>query len=117
MIHEKRRFKVEPAESARELAEQLATRTFCGCQGFEYRGVLFLNDSFSADGAQEYAVLVPVARDSYEQVESITFSWCSVPTAERYILEAARGDYKRIAGPLALSLQTPDEHGVCSLCA
>lgn len=47
--------------------------------------LFFLNDSFSEDGAQEYAVV-----RNGRQIESITFSWCSRAEAHNHIDYLAR---------------------------
>ena len=56
--------------------------TWCGCDAFELSGYLFLNDSTSADGAQEFAAMKREGTDgSMVQIESITFSWCNYDEA------------------------------------
>lgn len=86
MIHTKRVFCVATVATAEELAEKLTQHSWTLCTGFEYAGLLFLNDSFSEDGAAEFAVV----RDG-RQVESITFSWCTEAKALKHINEAAAG--------------------------
>ena len=41
---------------------------------------LFLNDATSGDGAQEYGAIKRLP-DTWLQVESITFSWCTYESA------------------------------------
>ena len=86
MIHNKRTFHVGVVATPEELAEKLTGSTWTLCTGFELDGVLFLNDSFSEDSAQEYAVI----KDGH-QVESITFSWCDRPQAEQLIQNIIAG--------------------------
>ena len=77
MVHKQRIWTLARVASAEELAEKLAGRTWTMCSGFaleERPDLLFLNDSFSEDGAQEYAVVRREGDDLY-QVESITFGW------------------------------------------
>jgi hypothetical protein len=120
MFHSDRVWCVSPIASAEELAHKLTQTTWCGCQGFELNGYLFLNDSTSADGAQEYAVL---KRDGGNgrpvQIESITFGWCDQPKALAYIRESLTGDYDRshFVREVEVRLQTPEQHGRCPLCA
>ena len=108
MIHRHRRFNVAKIASAEELVAKISSCTWTLCTGFDLQGYLFLNDSFSEDSAQEYAVI----KDS-RQVENITFSWCSVEKATQAILDILRG--RTIdTGPVSPRLDHPD--GTCSLC-
>ena len=71
---------------------------------------MFLNDSFSEDGAQEYAVV----RDG-QQIESLTVSWMSRAELHNTIdalLEGSGVDY----GPVDVTVEPADEHR-CPLCA
>ena len=72
MIHESRRFHLVVVDSVGQLVDDFKKYTWTLCTGFSLQGFLFLNDSFSEDGAQEYAVV----RDG-QQIESITVSWMS----------------------------------------
>ena len=56
MIHTKRRWYVSPVENTETLAEKLTQHSWTLCTGFALQGTLFLNDSTSEDGAQEYAI-------------------------------------------------------------
>lgn len=109
MIHRKRRFLVTHVESAEELAEMLSEQTWTLCTAFEHRGLLFLNDSFSEDGAQEYAAV-----RAGEQIESITFSWCSPERALDLIQELLNGGGE---APVPLSLRLESGKHSCRLCA
>lgn len=73
MINVKRIWGVVDIDTAEELAEKLTKCTWTLCSGFHYSGYLFLNDSFSEDGAQEYGIVKELTK---KQVESVTFS-CS----------------------------------------
>ena len=59
MMNDQRAYRIVDVTTAKELAENLSTpgRTWCLCTAFRYKGLLFLNDAFSEDGAQEYAVV------------------------------------------------------------
>ena len=121
MLHSNRIWCVQPIDSAEELAKWLAEYTMCCCCGFKLDGYLFLNDSTSADGAQEYAVCKePVGPDQpHRQIESITFGWCTYERSLRFIREILAGQYDNsdFAQPVRPSLQTPAEHGRCHFCA
>ena len=84
MIHQKRTFGVGDINTTEELAEKLTGTTWTLCTGFRFRGLLFLNDSFTEDSAQEYAVVREF--DMY-QLESVTFSWCDKEKAIDVITE------------------------------
>jgi hypothetical protein len=56
MLHHHRRFAVTVVPSMAELTEKLIEHTWTLCTCFAYQGLLLANDSFSGDGAQEYAV-------------------------------------------------------------
>lgn len=120
MFHSHRVWCVSPVTSPEELAEKLTETTWCCCTGFELAGYLFLNDSTSPDGAQEYAV---VKRDGGQgrpvQIESITFGWCDRTKALTYIQDTLAGKYDRseFRPEVAPTLQTPEQHGRCSHCA
>src|SRR5690554_530849 len=55
MLHSNRIWVVVESEGAERLAHQLTQYTWCGCNGFRLNNYVFVNDSTSADGAQEYA--------------------------------------------------------------
>ena len=116
MLHSRRVWMTVPIASAEELAEKLSQHTWTGCTGFELGGYLFLNDATCADGAQEYAVVKPLHDGRFEQIESITFSWCSQERALDLIRNVLAGqfdlaDYRREVHP---QLETASEHGRCA---
>jgi hypothetical protein len=78
MLHKNRRFGVTDVHSTDELAEKLTKGSWTCCTGFRIGGLLFLNDSTSENGAQEYAVVREATR---EQLESITFGWMTLDEA------------------------------------
>jgi hypothetical protein len=116
VIHHNRVFKVgEVVTDVARLAESLTQHTWTLCTGFQLitgpdtPPLLFLNDSFSENGAQEYAVI----RNS-RQIESITFSWCSRAEAHNLIVWLAQGgggDY----GAVDVHLDPAENHR-CHLC-
>jgi hypothetical protein len=111
MVHTERVFKfAEDVTSVARLAESLTQRTWTLCTAFRLmtapgaEPLLFLNDSFSEDGAQEYAVV-----RNGRQIESITFSWCSRAEAHNYIawlVGGGGGDY----GAVEVRLEPADRH-------
>ncbi len=115
-FHHKRVWNVADAQDAETLARDLR-RTRVLCTGFRLGGYLFLNDSTSEDAIQEYAV---VRERDLEQVESITFGWCSPENALQYVQEAVAGKYDDC--PIKLGhidrrrIETPKQHH-CELCA
>ncbi len=110
MIHKKREYTVKRIETKEELADKLVNHIWCGCNGWLYGDMAFLNDSFSGDGAQEYAVF----RDGH-QIESITFGWCDIDMAIRYITDLADGGGIDMGGTMPLIV--PSEGHRCELCA
>jgi hypothetical protein len=102
-----------------QLAHRLVAHSWCMCVGFLCEGVLWLNDSTSPDGAQEWAV---VRASDHQQLESITVGWATPEDDKKQVAEIqarfanGRGkpawgrDYKLEPGAL--------EHGeVCHHCA
>lgn len=88
MYHTNRVHTVKGVNNILELTDYLANYTWCRCNGFEYKGYLFLNDATSEDGAQEYAIF---KKGNPTQIESITFSWCD-------FIEAITDIYEIISG-------------------
>ncbi len=120
MLHSKRIWSVSFVASAEVLAHKLVHYTWTGCQAFQLGSYLFANDSTSADGAQEYAVLRASSGDEeLVQVESITFSWCDDVKALEMVLRILAGDCDSIIyGTASRSrFQPASDHGVCCLCA
>ena len=120
MFHHRRVWCVSPVASAEELAKKLTEMTWCCCTAFELGDYLWLNDSTSPDGAQEFAVLKKDGGNGKPvQIESITFGWCDEATALEYIRTTLAGKddnntFRREVDPV---LQSPAEHGRCAHCA
>ncbi len=96
------------------LVHDLTQQSWTLCQGFRLCGYLFLNDSTSEDGAQEFAV---VREEDGQQVESITFSWCTEERAAKHVLNALAGKYTERMGTVhPWQIESPDQHGTCYLC-
>jgi hypothetical protein len=111
MMHSTRRYVVVDVAESHELALKLTQQTWCPCNGFRLADLIFLNDSTSPDGAQEYAVF-----RNGRQIESITFSWCTTEEAHRYIVGLLNGDGIEMRATLP-TIQTPAQHGTCRHCA
>lgn len=118
-MHKNRRWCVGQVSSAEELAEKLTRHTWTRCTGFELSGYLFLNDSTSEDGGQEYAVVKREADGRFLQLESITFGWCDFDKAIGFIKAAASGEWDQgeLVCEVHPQLDTPETHGRCHLCA
>ena len=103
MIHHHRTFGVGVVGSLDELVEKLTEHTWTLCTCFAYQGLLFANDSFSEDGAQEYAVY-----KEDRQIESLTVSWMTRESLREVIEGLLRGTYEELEfrpiQPLDLSL-------------
>lgn len=133
MIHKRRTYSLTPVTSVEALAFTLHDHSWTLCSGFQLtldgQDYLIVNDAFSADGAQEYAVLLVQQRDgdryTVQEVESLTISWMrSQREVERHLrlalgLPDARGHEALppiyYGGPFALIAQTT--HTRCPLCA
>ena len=122
MMHDKRVWSIHTVDSAEELARLLAKTTQTLCSGFQIAGheqYLFLNDATSEDGAAEYGVIKGgFTATDHQQIESITFSWCSTEEALVHIRATLAGSYdaSEFARPVTLRLETPNDHGRCPLC-
>jgi hypothetical protein len=109
MIHNNRRFGVSEAASVEALVENFIQYTWTLCTAFSLENLLCLNESFSEDGAQEYAVV----RDG-RQIESITVSWMSRAEGHNTIDWLVYGgeNYR----PVSPTLDSAEGHH-CPLCA
>ena len=120
MFHDHRVWCIGEVTTAEELARKLTETTWCCCTAFVLGEYLFLNDSTSPDGAQEYAVVKRTGGNGRpEQIESITFGWCDAAKALAYIQETLAGhydggDFRREVAPV---LESPEQHGRCAHCA
>lgn len=76
------------ASAEEALAHYLTQFDWVDCSAWKLGTLLFLSD-----GGGEYGVLRPVAGESgvYEQIESITFSWCDEAKALKLITELQAG--------------------------
>jgi hypothetical protein len=116
LLHKQRTWCVSPVANPEELAKKVTEHTWTLCTGFQLGDWLFLNDSFSEDGAQEYGV-VHQQQGKLIQVESVTFGWMTEESVLTFIRKALAGELEVMYGEVALQLQTPENHGRCPLCA
>lgn len=117
MWHDARYWQITDVADTDTLAEMLAYGgNWTLCSGFRLGGYLFLNDSTSENGAQEYAI---VRESDRRQVESITFGWCDRERARHHIEAMLAGEECWVdVPPLAADrLETPERHGRCPHCA
>jgi hypothetical protein len=112
MIHHQRVFGVTVIDDLAALVEQLTDRTWTLCTCFAYQGLLLANDSFSEDGAQEYAVY----KDG-RQIESLTVSWMTRESLREVIQGLQEGAFPVLEFRPHHPLQTePASEHSCALC-
>ncbi len=101
MINRNRIFSAQQHTNLQRLARQLVQSTFPLCAGFRLHGFLLLNDSFTEDSLQEYAVIKIEKLTSLSgsllkvegtQVDSITVSWCSQARLKAILRKVLSGD-------------------------
>jgi hypothetical protein len=113
-MHENRRFSISDVLQD-ELPNKLVNHSWTCCTGFRCGPFLFLNDATSEDGAQEYAV---VREEDGLQVESVTFSWCSLDEAIKIIDRIFADEKKGESEPYAnVKVLTHPNNISCRLCA
>lgn len=120
MMHKKRTWSVSQVASVDELADKLVNHTWTTCSGFYVAGhseYYFLNDSTSEDGAAEFAVVRTDGGSTFKQVESITFSWCTVEKAREYILRALAGEFDADGWNCGVLLIDASPQHRCHACA
>lgn len=122
-MHNRRRWCVGPVATAEELAEKLTQSTWTLCTGFYVASApryLFLNDATHEDGAAEFGVVAGDMDGPHVQIESITFSWCTVAQALEHIRKTLAGEYDTSSFAhtvdLVGRLDRPGKHR-CPLCA
>jgi hypothetical protein len=112
VIHHHRTFGVRVVDSLDELVEKLTAHTWTLCACFAYQGLLLANDSFSEDGAQEYAVY-----KEGRQIESLTVSWMTRESLQEVIEGLRSGAYEELEfRPLQPLHTEPASAHSCALC-
>lgn len=112
MYHSDRRFRTAQMPSFLAMAQALSKRSWTLCSGFTHGHVLMLNDSFSADSLQEYAVFylpTPLTAENlahrqsatyrilgdFPCIDSFTVSWMEVDELLKHFTEIDAGKYTR----------------------
>lgn len=118
MVHTKRGHRIRQYDDLEMLAEHITEQTWTGCTGFRYRNLLFLNDAFGADGAQEYAVVQvdPTGSRPPMQVESYTCSWMKPEDFVRYVQRALEPGWIPPYRDAVVTIN-PHRDGSCRACA
>jgi hypothetical protein len=111
MIHASRRFHLVDVDRVGQFVDDFKRCTWTLCTGFSLQGLLFLNESFTEDGAQEYAVV----REG-RQIESITVSWMSRAELHTTIDARLQGRSEVDYGPVNPLIDQAEDHR-CPLCA
>src|SRR5438552_9862236 len=122
MMHKRRVHCLHTVPTTEELARMLTGQTWTLCSAFVVTGhedYLYLNDATHEDGAGEYAVVKKLPDGRFNQVESITFSWCNKDKARLCIENSLDGwfDEADFVVEVKPSIQTQEQHGRCHLCA
>jgi len=103
------------------------TKTWTLCTGWRVGDTLYLNDSTSEDGAQEYAVLrvqPGVGCLFAEQFESATFGWMTLEEIKDFMDQTwnaniESGDYAELTQSFSNMIFVQDHHDAlpyCPLC-
>lgn len=111
MVHVRREFRVVNERSVNLFVDRLVENTWCLCNGFRYQHLLFLNDSFSVNGAQEFAVFDE--RDGKE-IDSLTVSWMSKDELTQAIARLLKTEHQESAKHKMPSIVHPE--GSCMHC-
>lgn len=118
MIHHKRRYRIgtkfngEEIRTPKKLAHVLTQYSWCLCNAFQLDHLIFFNDAFSEDGAQEFAVFDV---NTKRQIESLTVSWMTEEKLEETIKKMLLGGYGE--GWEADFPHHPHPEGSCHHCA
>lgn len=110
MLHHHRKFGVVSIENLDELVTKLIEQTWTLCTGFVHQGLLLLNDSFSENGAQEYAVY-----KEDRQIDSLTVSWMTGERLRNVMTELLHQEADERLPIEELQTEPASEHS-CGLC-
>ena len=124
----RRAYNIKLCTADEMLSDLVHTKTWTLCTGWRVGETLYLNDSTSEDGAQEYAVLrvqPGAGRLVAKQFESVTFGWMTLEEIEDFIeqtwnADIETGDYAEIAHVFGNAIFVQDNHDAlpyCPLCA
>jgi hypothetical protein len=115
MMHKNRVFRVNEITGGQpDLVEKLTEHSWTSCTAWRLtdsgKTLTFYNDQTSADGAGEWAVY-----ENGQQIESITFSWCTPEKSAKYVRELFAGE---LGMPMIGSPPREDHpKGACHHCA
>jgi hypothetical protein len=115
MIHTDRVFGITEVPDVKTLANQLFHYTCTRCSGYQLGEYLFLNDSFSEDSKQEFAVFRITELD-YIKIESITISCRNFTEHHLELALTVAMESKLNMGTYGLKLELAECHQ-CDLCA
>jgi len=128
--HKNRQWSITAVDHPSELAEKLNAYSWTLCTGFSHDGILYLNDSFCEDSAQEYSIIevLEAKRDESgndtitgSTLDSITASWLTKEELEEHIKALGAETRRETFGggaPVTLTVQQSSSHPKhCSLCA
>ncbi len=116
MNHPNRVFSITEVPDLKILAIQMFHDSLSICSGYQLDEFLFLNDSFSEDGKQEFAVL-KINDGELIQIETITFlNWSFSYRLLELALTAAMDSKLNMGSYNELRLEDISEHH-CDLCA
>ena len=124
----RRTYNIKPCTADEMLSDLVHTKTWTLCTGWRVGDTLYLNDSTSESGAQEYAVLrvqPGVGCLVVEQFESVTFSWMTLEEIEETINQTwnaniETGNYAELRKWFGNTIFVQDHHDTlpcCPLCA
>lgn len=124
----RRVYNIKPCVVDEMLSDLVHTKTWTLCTGWRVGDTLYLNDSTSENGAQEYAVLrvqPGVGCLVVEQFESVTFSWMTFEEIKDFIEQTwdsdiESGDYAELRKRFGEAIFVQDHHDTlpyCPLCA
>ncbi len=124
----RRVYDIKSCNTEEMFSDLVHTKTWTLCTGWRVGDTLYLNDSTSEDGAQEYAVLRVQPRNGRlfaKQFESVTFGWMTLEEIKDFIEQTwnaniESGDYAELVQSFGNINFVQDHHDAlpyCPLCA
>lgn len=110
MWHKSREWTVREYESLEDLTEAITQFDWTLCTGHKVGNLLFLNDAFTEDSVQEYAVFRYQPDGELHEVETFSVSWM---TRERF--KAAVSRLPQRGAPVQPRIDASPSHR-CELC-
>lgn len=120
----RRMYNIKPCTADDMMNDLTHTKTWTLCTGWRVGDTLYLNDSMSENGAQEYAVLrvqPGIGCLFAEQFESVTFSWMTLEEIKDFIEQTwcaniETGDYAELARAFGNITFVQDHHDALPYC-